>query len=276
MRSKRLGNELRRLRRAKGLTVSEAAIRLGCGQPKISQIENGKRGIRPADLTALLDLYDVTDEGRRRSIKQLARDIHKVDWWTSEGPLTGSTLTDYLTLEVDSELIRTYESTVIPGLLQAESYIRQVITPANCGDEAEARIQARLKRKELLDGYPALQMSFIIDQLALHRIQGSHEVISEQLHHLIDMGHHPNVMLQVLPLKADLPPRQYVPFSLARYRGESSLEVVWLEHTNGGTLLEQDHDVRIYMQVWAELTAAALSPADSRLFLRELMKEYVP
>ncbi|MER5780953.1 helix-turn-helix transcriptional regulator [Streptomyces mobaraensis] len=273
MRSKRLGNELRRLRRAKGLTVSEAAVRLGCGQPKISQIENGKRGIRPADLTALLDLYDVTDEGRRRSIKQLARDIHKVDWWTSEGPLTGTTLTDYLTLEADSELIRSYEPTVIPGLLQTENYIRQVITPANCGDQAEARVQTRLKRKELLDGFPALRLSVILDQLALHRIPGPREVISEQLHHLVDMGHHPNVMVQVLPLDAKLPVDQYVPFSIARFRGEASLDVVWLEHTSGGTLLEQARDVHVYMQVWAELTAAALSPADSRSFLSELVKE---
>ncbi|MGO4754648.1 helix-turn-helix domain-containing protein, partial [Streptomyces sp. 2MCAF27] len=59
MRSRRLGSELRRLRVEAGLRVQDAADALECGHPKISQIENGKRGIRPLDLTVLFKLYGV-------------------------------------------------------------------------------------------------------------------------------------------------------------------------------------------------------------------------
>ncbi|MBZ4318935.1 helix-turn-helix domain-containing protein [Streptomyces huiliensis] len=273
MRSKRLGNELRRLRRAQELTVSEVADRLECGQPKISQIENGKRGIRPIDLTILLDLYGVTDESHRRSLKQLAKDIHKVDWWTSQGPLLHGALKDYLTLEADSELVREYEPSVIPGLLQTEAYMRRLFTAVKPADQVEPLVQARMRRKELLDNHPGFRLNVVIDEPTLHRIPGPRTEASEQLRYLIEAGRRPNVMLQVLPLKARLPIDQYVPFSLFRFRGEAAIDVVWLEHTSGGTLLEQVCDVQVYMQVWSVFTAAALSPSASRSFIGELIKE---
>lgn len=94
-----------------------------------------------------------------------------------------------------------------------------------------------------------------------------------QLRHLVETSQRPNVILQVLPLKAQLPLDQYVPFCLFTLRGDASIDVAWLEHATGGTLLEQRHDVQNYAQVWAELTAAALSPADSRSCLSDLVKE---
>ncbi|MFG2182095.1 helix-turn-helix domain-containing protein [Streptomyces abikoensis] len=276
MRSKRLGNELRRLRVAGGLRVSQVAELLECGQPKISQIENGKRGIRQIDLTLLLDHYGVEDAKYRQSLKQLARDVHKVDWWSSQGPLIHDTLRDYLTLEADSELVRGYESTVIPGLLQTEAYMRRLFTLVQPSERVDALVDARMKRKELLEQHPGFRLSVVVDQLALHRIPGSSEEVAEQLGHLMEAGRRPNLLLQIVPLKAKLPANQYVPFCLFTLRGEAPIDVAWLEHATGGTLLEQRRDVQEYAQVWAELTAAALSPADSRSYLRDLMKEVKP
>ncbi|MEU1782414.1 helix-turn-helix transcriptional regulator [Streptomyces abikoensis] len=276
MRSKRLGNELRRLRAASGLKVSQVAELLECGQPKISQIENGKRGIRQIDLTLLLDRYGVEDTKYRQSLKQLARDVHKVDWWSSQGPLIHDTLRDYLTLEADSELVRGYESTVIPGLLQTEAYMRRLFTLVQPPERVDALVDARMKRKELLEQHPGFRLNVVVDQLALHRIPGSSEEVAEQLGYLMEAGRRPNLLLQIVPLKARLPANQYVPFCLFTLRGEAPIDVAWLEHTTGGTLLEQRRDVQEYAQVWAELTAAALSPADSRSYLRDLMKEVKP
>ncbi|MEU3752516.1 helix-turn-helix transcriptional regulator [Streptomyces olivoreticuli] len=276
MRSKRLGSELRRLRVARGLRVSQVAELLECGQPKISQIENGKRGIRQIDLTLLLDKYGATDEKYRQSLKQLARDVHKVDWWSSQGPLIHDTLRDYLTLESDSELVRSYEPTIIPGLLQTEAYMRQLFTLVRPAERVEALVDARMKRKELLEQHPGFKLCAIVDQLALHRIPGHPEQVVEQLRYLDEAGQRPNVMLQVVPLKAQLPVDQYVPFCLFTLRGDASIDVAWLEHATGGTLLEQRHDVQNYAQVWAALTAAALSPSDSRSCINDLVKEVRP
>ncbi|MEV5506697.1 helix-turn-helix domain-containing protein [Streptomyces orinoci] len=273
MRSKRLGNELRRLRVANDLKVSQVAELLECGQPKISQIENGKRGIRQIDLTLLLDRYGVTDESYRQGLKQLARDIHKVDWWSSQGPLIHDTLRDYLTLEADSDVIRVYEPALIPGILQTEAYMRELFAARAPAGRLEALVETRLRRKQLLDDPGGFAFRVVVDEPAFHRLMSSRTLKREQLRHLDEVSRHPNVTLQVLPLKAKFPIDQFGAFSLFTFRGESSIDVVWLEHMTGGTLLEQQSDVHAYTRAWEELTAAALSPSSSRRFIGALIEE---
>ncbi|ARQ70512.1 hypothetical protein CAG99_18175 [Streptomyces marincola] len=48
---------------------------------------------------------------------------------------------------------------------------------------------------------------------------------------------------------------------------------VWLEHLTGATMLEQFPDVSHYLKAWDELTAAALSPAASERFIRDLAED---
>ncbi|WP_372405982.1 helix-turn-helix domain-containing protein [Streptomyces luteireticuli] len=274
MRSRRLGNELRRLRLANDLKVAEVAEILECGQPKISQIENGKRGIRQIDLTLLLDRYGVEDDQYRVSLKQLARDIHKVDWWSYQGPLLGDTLRDYLTLESDSEVMRNYEPALVPGLLQTEAYMRQLFTAVLPVERVEMMVTTRLKRKELIEKQPDFRLRAIVDETALRRLPWPGDLIREQLQHLCDVGHLANVTLQVLPLKARFINHQMQPFVLFSLRGEPAIDVAWLEHMTGGTLLEQRTDVRAYAQLWAELTAYALSPHESQRLIEDIAKEY--
>ncbi|MFD6803547.1 helix-turn-helix domain-containing protein [Streptomyces cyaneofuscatus] len=273
MRSRRLGGELRQLRLNAGLKVQDAAEALECGQPKISQIENGKRGIRPLDLTTLLNLYGVEDERHRASLKRLAKEIHKVDWWTGQGPFLHDFLKDYLTLEADSQVIRAFEPMVIPGLLQTEAYMRRLYEQAVPADQVEALVDTRMKRKVLLDNKLGFRFRAVIDAPALHRIGGGTDLVAGQLAHLLEVGSSPNVTIQVLPLNSALPIEQYVSFSILGLQADPPVEVVWLEHITGGTLLEQSPDVQAYSKAWDELTAAALSPTASRQYVRDLIEE---
>lgn len=272
MRSKRLGNELKRLRVERGYKVQDIADKLQCGQPKISQIENGKRGIRPLDLTVLLEFYGIDDEAYVASIKRLAKEIHKVDWWSSQGPLLHDELRDYLTLETDSELVREYSPAVVPGLLQTEAYMRLIFTVVPA-EKIGPLVETRIKRKELLDSHLDFRLRTIIDAPALHRIPGPPELVREQLEYLLEMGGRSNVNIQILPLDASIPAEQYTPFIIHSLRGEPSIDVTWLEHMTGGTLLEQRTDVQVYTRVWDEFTAAALSPAKSQRYIRDLIKD---
>lgn len=273
MRSRRLGNELRRLRVERGYKVQDIADKLQCGQPKISQIENGKRGIRPLDLTVLLEFYGIEDAGYVASIKRLAKDIHKVDWWSSQGPLLHDSLRDYLTLEADSELIREYVQAVVPGLLQTEAYMRRIFSARHPADKIERLVQTRLKRKELLDSQLDFRLCAIIDAAALHRMNGPWDLVREQYENVLKMSRRSNVDVQILPLDARLPAEQYTPFTLFSLRGEPSVDVTWLEHMTGGTLLEQRSDVQDHVRVWDAFTAAALSPSASQKYLRDLLKD---
>ncbi|MEW1718652.1 helix-turn-helix transcriptional regulator [Streptomyces sp. NPDC093109] len=271
MRSRRLGNELKRLRVERGYKVQDIADKLQCGQPKISQIENGKRGIRPLDLTVLLEFYGVEDEAYIASVKRLSREIHKVDWWSGQGPLLYEELKDYLTLESDSALVREYGPAVIPGLLQSESYMRQIFEARTPVAMIDALVETRMKRQELLDSQLEFRLRAIIEASVLHRIGRSPAVAREQLGHLLEMGDRPNVNIQILPLDAAIPAEQYAPFTLFSLSGEPSIDVTWLEHVTGGTLLEQRTDVQMYTRVWDEFTAAALSPSASEKYIRDLL-----
>ncbi|MEW2549204.1 helix-turn-helix transcriptional regulator [Streptomyces sp. NPDC047002] len=273
MRSRRLGNELRRLRVERGFKVQDIADKLQCGQPKVSQIENGKRGIRPLDLTVLLDFYGIEDEAYVASLKRLAKDIHKVDWWSSQGPLLHDDLRDYLTLEADSELVREYSQAVVPGILQTEAYMRRIFEARLPAEKVEPYVATRLRRQELLDAHLDFRVRAIIDVTALHRIDGPREVAREQLAHLVDVGTRSNVHIQVLPLDAVISPEQYTPFTLFSLRGEPSIDVTWLEYLTSGTLLEQRSDVEPYVRAWDEFTAVALSPSVSRKYIRDLIKD---
>ncbi|RAJ71935.1 helix-turn-helix protein [Streptomyces sp. PsTaAH-137] len=273
MRSRRLGAELRRLRNEAGLKVNDAALALECGQPKISQIETGKRGIRQLDLTTLLNLYGVTDEQQRANLKRLARDVHKVDWWSGQGPLLSDDLRDYLTLEADSSLVRSFEPSVLPGLLQTEAYMREIFTAAADADKVEPLVKTRMRRKDLLSGTNEFRLRVVIDTPALHRIPGPRKLIREQFEHLMETGELPNVTIQILPLEITLPLSQYAPYTLFTMRGEPPVQVAWLEHMTGGTLLEQRPDVETYTKAWDDLTAAALSPAESRRYLSDRIKQ---
>jgi transcriptional regulator with XRE-family HTH domain len=273
MRSRRLGSELRQLRVDADKKVQDAAEALECGQPKISQIENGRRGIRPLDLTTLLNLYGVEDEQQRTALRRLAKEIHKVDWWSGEAPRLRNTLLDYLTLETDSALVRAYEPSVLPGQCQTEPYMRQMFSTFVPESETQRLVETRRKRQELLEDLLGFRLRTVIDMAALHRIGGGKEVVREQLEHLLALSNRRNVNIQILPLDAALPMLQYPPFTIFGLRGEPPVDVVWLEHITGGTLLEQRPDVRTYSKAWDELTAAAMSPAASQQYIRDLVKE---
>ncbi|MFE1961817.1 DUF397 domain-containing protein [Streptomyces sp. NPDC059479] len=144
--------------------------------------------------------------------RRLAKEIHKVDWWSSQGPLLHDTLRNYLTLEADSELIR--DPSVIPGLLQTEAYMSQIFATRHPADKVVQLVKTRMKRKELLDSHLDFRLRTIIDAPVLHRISGSSAVAREQLEHLLEMDGRPNINIHILPLDASIPAEQYAPFTL--------------------------------------------------------------
>ena len=72
VRRRKLGAELRSLRANAGLTSGEAARLVGWHQSKVSRIETGASGVKPADVRLLLDAFGVTDTDLRELLLVLA------------------------------------------------------------------------------------------------------------------------------------------------------------------------------------------------------------
>ena len=127
MRSRRVGTELRRLREAAGVTTAQAAELLACSPAKISRIENGIVSVRVVDLRLLLDRYGDQDQEHRAYLERLARDSNKRGWWQDYGDTIPPYYADFIGLETDASYIKTWEPTIVPGLLQTPEYARAVM-----------------------------------------------------------------------------------------------------------------------------------------------------
>jgi Domain of unknown function (DUF5753) len=94
-----------------------------CSPPKISRIETGARSTSLRDVRDLCNLYRVEEPMRARRMT-LASEAKQQSWWNRHediaiGPLIG--------LEIEAVRVSSYESCVIPRLLQTEGYVRTLI-----------------------------------------------------------------------------------------------------------------------------------------------------
>lgn len=68
-----LGNQLRQLREASGITAGAAGHAIRASHAKISRMELGRVGFKERDVADLLTLYGITDEQERGAFLALAR-----------------------------------------------------------------------------------------------------------------------------------------------------------------------------------------------------------
>lgn len=262
LRLRELARALRTLRTAAGMSAEDAYTGAGLNEASLSRAENAHTRPQKRTLLALLDLYGA-DAAERAEVLALWADAGKQDWWRPYGALDPRFAT-YLSFEQEASRVRTYESLIIPGLLQTEAYARAVLealSPEPAGGEVEQRLRARMERQAVLYGEDVPRLWVIVDEAALRREVGGAGVMREQMGQLVDAARRPNVTLQVIPFRAGGHAGMLGAFSVAEFPGDS--RVVYVESLAGDMFLEADRDVRRYTVVFDSLRAVALSPADS-------------
>jgi transcriptional regulator with XRE-family HTH domain len=273
MRRRRLAAELRKTRDQSGLQVTEAARRLGWQASQLSRIENRQSGITAPDLRKLLDLYEVTDEGYRSYLADLARRVNERGWWQKYAGLIGSEYADLIGLEEEARAIRGYEQELVPGLLQTPDYARAAIRvgrPTETTEEIGRRVEIRMERQEILvrsDPVPP-RFNVVLSEAVLRRPVGGNEVMRAQIEYLMRPRDRANVTVQVLPFNAGVHPSMVGPFSVMTFNDPDDLGVVNIEFATGSVFLEDPGELRVYEEVWSALQASALSADDSQAFLK--------
>ena len=271
-----LGNQLRRLREAGGITPDEAGYEIRGSRSKISRIEHGRVGFKERDIEDLLTLYGVTDEQVRAGMLALARQANSPGWWAKYNDILPEWFEPYLGLEMAASLIRNFEIQFVHGLFQTEDYARAV-TALGYGplstDETERRVSLRMRRQEVLTGVDPPRVWFVIDEAALRRPVGGRAVMRAQLNHLADVASLPNVTIQVVPFGRGGHAAASGSFTILRF-GEPDLpDVVYIEQLTTALYLEKPEDVDHYMEVMNHLSTQALTPARSARFLSEITRE---
>ena len=259
VRRRELGALLQRHREAVGLSVTEAAARLGCHPSKISRMESGQRAAGTADVRKLSEIYSIDDKIRDRLVA-LAREARQHGWWQDydlESPA-------FVGLEAAASRLSNFESSIIPGLLQTPDYTTAVVRathPEWPATQVEQTVEARAIRQTRAREN-SVELWAILDEAVLHRAIGGAAVMAGQLDQLLLAAAEPNVVVQVIPFKAGAHLALSSTFVLIDF-DQSVPSVVFVEGLVGYIYLEKDPDLARYRKALDHLRAIASSPADS-------------
>jgi transcriptional regulator with XRE-family HTH domain len=267
---RRLGAELRRLREAAGLLIEQVATRLECSTSKISRLETGKGIPKARDVRDLLDIYNVTDHRIRDRLIRWVREGQQQGWWEKYSDLLRADklrLDHLCALEADASVARTFQTSVVPGLLQTRAYARCLLAALNgyrlTAGEIDRLADLRMDRQQVLNRSPdPLRLCCVLDEVVLLRSVGGPDVMRGQLRRLlaVDM---PTVTVRVLPLSWGPHRAMIGPFTVLEFADMADRDVVYIESHAGGTYLEQPADVEFHSALFQECEEAALDLAES-------------
>ena len=271
-----LGTQLRRLREAAGITPEEAAYEIRASRSKISRMEHGRVSFKQRDVADLLTLYGVTDSLARSGVLSLARQANAQGWWAKYGDILPDWFETYLGLEAVATLIRTFELQFVHGLFQTEDYARAVTIlghRAAPADEIDRRVSLRMKRQDLLGDPGAPRVWSVMDEAALRRPVGGHQVMRAQLSRLLEVAELPHVTVQVVPFRRGGHAGAGGSFTVLRFGQPELPDVAYIEQLTSALYLEKRADVDHYLEVMNRLSAEALTPVGTRRFLKEIIRD---
>ena len=264
-----LAAELRRLRMGTGKTAAAVGVALGWSKAKVSRYELAQTGLKPDDVTQLLDLYKVTG-GRRAELLALAADAAHKGWWEAYSDVLTDGHMAFIGLEAEATSILEWQINVVPGLLQTERYALdvlsgyQVVAPIT-PRAVQRLVETRLTRQQLLTRDEPLDYTALLDESVLYRQRGVASVMRAQLQRLAELAELPNVTIQILPFKRNrrLAVDSFAILQFGAARETALPDVVSLEHLSNELHVEGDSDAHTFRLAFGHLAAQSLSPRES-------------
>lgn len=275
VRRRRLAALLVDLRERAGKTPEMAAERIGCHRTKINRIENARLGVSLGELRDLLTFYGVEDAAQVEEAVALAQRSREPGWVQRAG-LARPSYADFIDYERTADYIRSFQNSLIAGLLQTPDYAKAVLSTSPSTleqDEVEALVTARIKRQEVLQRPEPPRMCVIEGESALRLQVGGAQVMRKQLEHLMTMAERPSVEVQVIPDTAGAHAGLAGSFVLFGFPNPSFSEVVCVEHRTGTLYMETPEETGEYTLIFDSLRSIALSPRDSLDLIAKVRQE---
>ncbi|MFF0499269.1 DUF5753 domain-containing protein [Nocardia aobensis] len=198
-----LVRRLRELREHRGFDSAGFARAVGFTPANWSHVEKGRRVLTANTIGPVLDLLAVGEQERAELLALLAAGRER-GWWTRSA-LIGPELQRYYGMEYGADSIRSYDSLVIPGMLQTEAYARALIAadvmirPA----QVEQLVAVRMRRRKRLHGHDPVALTAVVGEATLLQQVGGQAVLCAQLEYLAGLLRtRPNVDIRVIPFAA--------------------------------------------------------------------------
>jgi transcriptional regulator with XRE-family HTH domain len=275
VRQRELGIRLRELRNAVSLTVEQVGEQLLCSATKISRMETGSRRASQRDVRDLCRIYGVSNEAQVDELMTLASQAREPGWWNQYDE---PKLSPYLGLEQEAAAITVYSMSFVPALLQTSDYARATIQGIDRRMDAavlDQRVEARMRRQELLDRPDPPRYRSLLDEAVLRRHVGGPAVMRAQLDRVLTYATETKVTVQVIPFDANEYPSTDSNAVLFEFRDDSPQRpVVYVEGLFTNRYLERPDEIARYREAMEYLRDAALSPRDSLSLLTKIRDNY--
>jgi transcriptional regulator with XRE-family HTH domain len=262
--SRDIGPLLRSYREERGLTGGALADRAGLNQSKVSRIETGRTAASVDDVRLLAAGMDLSAEETERLVSLAARRHAPRRRPPRRRPAQVEIVdkqAEVRRAELDSQEIRLFQPTVVPGLLQVSGYAEAVMRNplrlaglAGADDSDAALMDAvglRIQRQRILK-LPERRFSFVMTESVLaSRIVGPENMLS-QIHRIREIAGQENVSIRIIPADARLADPPLHSFELL----DDSWVLIDLFHTlvRSGTPAE----IKIYRSMFEAMTAVSV------------------
>lgn len=274
LRAQWLGQQLRDLREANGLLLRDAAEYLQRDPSTAGRFESGEYPIRRPDLLALLDLYGVADSRRREDLMKLSQEVWQKGWWDGYAGEVAGAFVDYVWLESRAREIRTFDNTLLPGLLHTSKYARAAITAAEYDaedDQVNRWVELRMTRQKIFEGDDPPRFSAIVDEAVLCREVGGRECLVEQLRCLVEHAARPNIEIRVLPFSAGAHASPTGAFRI--FTMEERFPEVGYAETPKGAIYVESPDAERFARTYDRLRKLTLAPEESAELISAMTEE---
>lgn len=270
LRERRLAAELRFLRETRHATLTHVARAVGWKTAKLGRVETAASGVSVDDLGTLLDYYEVDPVRREELLARAAASRSRR--WSAYEQYVPADYVECLELAVQASAWRTYDSAVIHGYLQTESYARAIIAGHSMGllspGEVERRVELRMVRQSSLTRDPdPLQIWSIIGESVLDVEVGSRAIMHEQIAHLLKLSELPNVDIQILPSSKATHPGLSGSFAIVEFPEPWEGDAAYVETLTRNMYLSDADEVHRYNLAYRHLSAMAYDLGESRAIL---------
>ncbi|MEV4629196.1 helix-turn-helix transcriptional regulator [Micromonospora sp. NPDC049523] len=203
--SEYLLRELRRRRKAAGLTQIELGKKTFCSDTVISGIETGTKPVTVEHL----ELVDTALETGGYFVtlwEEMVKDDAAPVWFR-----------EWIEIERAARALRWYEPAFVPGLLQTEAYARATLTGERLtADAADQLVRTRIDRQSILHGdLPPLFVAVLDESILYRSAYGNRPLMAEQLLHLETCAALPHVQIHIIPTAVGMHPGLAGAFILA-------------------------------------------------------------
>jgi transcriptional regulator with XRE-family HTH domain len=257
-----LGLRLRELRREAGLTGAGLAASLSWPASKVSKLENGRQTPTDDDILAWTGVTGAPAEALLASLHTL--ETQHAEWRRVLRAGLSAVQREQANLEEKTKLLRAFEVTLVPGLLQTAEYARARFAEAarvhGLPSNVDEAVRSRLRRQEVLYR-PDKRFRFVVAEAALRFRLCPDEVMLAQLERLVALSAMRNVELGIIGFDA-----QYV---VSPWHGFWIYDddLVTVETQSAELNLAQPQEIELYRRVFDELAAVASYASAARAII---------